>query len=91
MIALTPNGDFETNANGQLINTSQPANQNFISEVRCEQGTWNPDETFGRNPIIWTVSQSPKDRIDDLTRIGQKYIVVKNITYNPVTKVFNVQ
>lgn len=90
MIALTNNGDFAVDETGHLTTTSTPDKQNFMSEVRCLQGTYEPQPDFGRNPLVWGLSQSPKDRIDDLVRISKKYVSVQAITYNPVTKVFNI-
>ena len=88
-IALTPDGNFLL-VNGRLSETSEPEQQNFMSEVRCVQNTYAPDMTYGRNPIVWTISQSTNDRIDDLTRIGQKYLVVTSITFNTATQTYTV-
>lgn len=91
MIAIDDNGNFIVDANGRLTTTSRPADQNFVAEVRCIQGTWPVDLTYGRNVLIWTISQSPVDRCGDLARIGSKYTVVKSVVYNAQTETYEVQ
>lgn len=90
MIAINQDGDFVANATGQLTETTFPEQQNYMAETRCLQGTWPPNTLFGRNPLIWGISQSVKDRIDDLTRIGQQYLVVRSITSDLQGKVYNI-
>jgi len=80
MIAIDENGNFVM-VNNKLSSTSNLPLQSFKAECRCEQGTYVADSLFGRNPIIWQISQSPNDRIDDLYRIGYKYLAVNSITY----------
>jgi hypothetical protein len=80
-IALTDDGNFLTK-NGRLTTAQNPPFQNYKSEVRCIQNTYPPDLTFGRNTLVWTLSQSVRDRCADLVRIGDKYLPVKSVTYN---------
>lgn len=88
MIAIDPNGDFVI-VNGKLTEAINPPWQNYMSEARCLQGTWSPDLTFGRNPIIWELG-NVGNRIDDLTRIGIKYVVVQSVTFDSTFKRYNI-
>lgn len=91
-IALDENGDFKTVGGKLTTVTGQAAlNQNAMSETRCLQDTWPVDLTFGRNQLVWGLSQSPRDRIADLVRISSKYFTVKAATYDPERKIYNVQ
>jgi len=89
-IALTPSGDFAT-VNGALAESDSPLWQNYESEVRCLQGTYAPDLNFGRNPYVWGLSQSPKDRCADLISIGEKYVVVRSVVYDSPAKTYRIQ
>ncbi len=80
-IALDDQGDFVTNNAGNLTTTQLGPQQNFISEVRCLQTTYSVDPTFGRSYLVWTLSQSIKDRIDDLIRISKKYLTINSVSY----------
>lgn len=91
MLALDNNGNFVVDTSNHLTATSVPLEQNFKSEVRCIQETWVPDSTFGRNTLVWTLSQSISDRCLDLTRIGTKYMTVQSVMYDSVTKEFAIQ
>ncbi len=91
MIMLDDDGNFAVDSSNHLKSATNPAGQNFKSEVRCIQGTWTPDETFGRNALIWTLSQSVQDRCSDLTRIGNKYMTVESVSYNSTTKQYSIQ
>lgn len=80
---LTDDGDFATeNGNIAYVDGRYALIQNYKSDVRCEQNTFGPAPDFGRNPLVWKLSQSKKDRIADLTRIGTKYLSVKAVTEN---------
>lgn len=80
--ALTDEGDFIIDNSGNIafVDGQHALIQNYKSEVRCEQNTFPPLPEFGRNPLIWKLSQSKQDRIDDLTRIGNKYVYVQAVT-----------
>lgn len=65
MIAIDENGDFVL-IDGKLTETSVPQQQNYISEVRCLQDTYEPDPGFGRNPLTWSLSQNPSERMRNL-------------------------
>lgn len=85
MIALDENGNFVVDANNHLKETTTPADQNFMSECRCMQGTYAMDPSYGLNPVVWELSQSPRDRCADLYRIGIKYTPVQSVLYNSET------
>lgn len=89
-IALTDNGNFLLK-DGKLTQAQNPPLQYFKSEVRCIQETYAVDRTFGRNVLVWNLSQSPSDRCADLTRIGEKYMPVKSVTYNELLQEYNIQ
>ena len=91
MIAIDDNGNFVVTATNHLTTTATSPAQNFKAEVRCIQGTWAPDQTFGRNTLIWTLSQSVGDRCADLIRIGTKYMTVIAVSYDPQTQQYSVQ
>ena len=91
MIAIDDNGNFEIDSSNHLKAAKNPPAQNLKAEVRCIQDTWTPDPTFGRNTLLWTLSQSVGDRCSDLIRIGQKYMTVNSVSYNAETKEFLVQ
>lgn len=40
--------------------------QDAASECRCEQGGNFADATYGRNPLVWKLSQSNIDRVADV-------------------------
>ena len=50
--------------------------QDAVSECRCEQGGNFADSAYGRNPLVWKLSQSSADKVADIKRIVTKY-------YNP--------
>lgn len=56
--------------------------QDAMSECRCEQGGNFADSTYGRNVLVWKLSQSPADRIADIKRIVTKYYNPYSITYD---------
>ena len=89
-IALTDNGNFDTR-NGRLTQAQNPPLQYYKSEVRCIQETYAVDRTFGRNVLVWNLSQSVSDRAADLLRIGEKYMPVKSVTYNSELQEYNIQ
>jgi hypothetical protein len=59
----------------------QSLEQDAMSECRCEQGGNFTDETYGRNPLVWKLSQSSADRVADVKRIVTKYYNPYSITY----------
>lgn len=88
-IALTDNGNFDVK-DGRLTRAQNPPLQNFKSEVRCIQETYPVNPTFGRNVLVWELSQSPQDRCADIFRIGEKYMPVKSVFYETETKTYQV-
>jgi len=89
-IALTDNGNFLLK-DGKLTAAQNPPLQYFKSEVRCIQETYAVDPTFGRNVLVWNLSQSVGDRCSDLYRIGEKYMPVKSVTYDSELQEYNIQ
>jgi hypothetical protein len=63
--------------------------QDAMSECRCEQGGNFADDTYGRNPLVWKLSQSSADRIADIKRIVTKYYNPYSITYENGTITVN--
>ena len=59
----------------------QSLEQDAMSECRCEQGGNFTDSTYGRNPLVWKLSQSSADKIADVKRIVSKYYNPYSITY----------
>lgn len=55
--------------------------QDAMSECRCEQGGNFVDSSYGRNPLVWKLSQSSADKIADVKRIVSKYYDPYSITY----------
>lgn len=90
-IALDDNGNFLLGDNGNLSESQNPPLQYFKSEVRCIQETYAVDTTYGRNVLVWNLSQSVGDRCSDLYRIGEKYMPVKSVTYSNELKTYQVQ
>ncbi len=91
MIALDNNGNFVVNTAGRLTTTGTPGVQCAKGETRCIQGSWEADPYFGRNELVWTISQSVQDRSADLNRIASKYINVVFVTYNPEFERYEIQ
>jgi hypothetical protein len=56
--------------------------QDAMSECRCEQGGNFADSDYGRNVLVWKLSQSPSDRVADIKRIVTKYYNPYSITYD---------
>jgi len=90
MIEIDDNGNFVVDDNGLLKTTSRPNTQSAKAEMRCQQGSWFLDPTFGRNLLVWTISQSPRDRSMDLSRIAQKYVTVGSVVYNTQTQTYDI-
>lgn len=67
----------------------QSLEQDAMSECRCEQGGNFTDDLYGRNPLVWKLSQSPADKIADVKRIVSKYYDPYSITYENGTITVN--
>lgn len=91
MIALDDNGNFVVDALNHLTSTRTPNVQCAKSELRCQQGSWFINPYFGRNQLVWTISQSTADRSLDITRIIQKYANPIAVTYNAQTQQYEAQ
>lgn len=91
MIAIDDNGNFEVNGSGGLKTTSTPGPQCAKAETRCLQGTWTAQPFFGRNSLVWSISQSTQDRSADLNRIASKYVNVVFVTYNDEFQRYEIQ
>lgn len=53
--------------------------QDARSECRCEQNTYFADQFYGRNPLVWKLSQVTNDRITDIKNIVTKYYEPQSI------------
>jgi hypothetical protein len=51
-----------------------------MSECRCEMGGNFADPAYGRDPLVWKLSQSNIDRISDIKRIVRKYYEPNSIS-----------
>jgi hypothetical protein len=91
VIALDDNGNFVTDDAGHLTTTRIPGIQNAKCELRCIQGSWPANLFFGRNQLIWTISQSVQDRSLDINRVATKYVQVISVTYEEDRARYNVQ
>ncbi|HNX82680.1 MAG TPA: hypothetical protein PKL77_11115 [Candidatus Omnitrophota bacterium] len=60
----------------------QSLEQDAISECRCEQGGNFADATYGRDPLVWKLSQKNADKINDIKRIVTKYYTPYSISYD---------
>ena len=91
MIAIDQSGNIITNNKGMIKSVSgdEAKEQNFASEVRCVQGTFDYLPSFGRNPAVWYLTTSISDRVFDLVRISKKYLSLKSIDY--INKIFNIR
>ena len=81
---LDSNGNLVINTATGLVNqvTGQRSlEQDAISECRCEQGGNFADSTYGRDPLVWKLSQKNADKINDIKRIVTKYYTPYSITY----------
>lgn len=83
-IMLDSDGNIIVNADTGLVEQVtdlRSLEQDAMSECRCEQGGNFADETYGRNPLVWKLSQSSADRVADVKRIVTKYYNPYSITY----------
>ena len=81
---LDSDGNILVNATtglSQQVTGRKSLEQDAMSECRCEQGGNFADSTYGRNPLVWKLSQSSADRIADIKRIVSKYYNPYSITY----------
>lgn len=84
-IKLDSDGNIVVNAVTGLaeqVTGQQSLEQDAVSECRCEQGGNFADDTYGRNPLAWKLSQSSADKIADVKRIVSKYYNPYSITYD---------
>ena len=83
-IMLDSDGNIVVDATTGLskqVTGKQSLEQDAVSECRCEQGGNFADSDYGRNPLVWKLSQSSADRIADRKRIVTKYYDPYSITY----------
>ena len=64
----------------EQVTGKQSLEQDAMSECRCEQGGNFTDSTYGRNPLVWKLSQSDTDRVADIKRIVEKYYAPNSIS-----------
>jgi hypothetical protein len=89
---LDSNGNIVVNATTGLseqVTGQQSLEQDAMSECRCEQGGNFTDSSYGRNPLVWKLSQSSADKIADVKRIVTKYYDPYSITYENGTITVN--
>lgn len=85
-LALDDDGNilFDPNTGLSLQRTGKPAlEQDARAECRCEQGTYFVDIYYGRNPLVWKLSQVESDRVSDIRRIVEKYYIPQSIGPGP--------
>jgi len=83
-LKLDSDGNIVVNASTGLaeqVTDLQSLEQDAMSECRCEQGGNFTDSSYGRNPLVWKLSQSSADKIADVNRIVSKYYNPYSITY----------
>lgn len=85
MIGVDDSGNFIQGTSGTLIQVDTNAGliQSAKAEIRCLQGTWVFNTNFGRSDIVWSLSQSSKDRSLDIFRIASRYAPVLSVDYVP--------
>jgi hypothetical protein len=79
---LDDNGEIQfddTTGLSLQIYDYQSLEQDARSECRCVQNTYFADSTYGRNPLVWTLSQKVSDRIADINLIVNKYLSPQSI------------
>ncbi|MBN2401983.1 MAG: hypothetical protein JXN64_06265 [Spirochaetes bacterium] len=82
-ISLDPDGNIQVNPiTGLSIQVSgqQALEEQAMSECRCEQNGNFADPTYGRDALVWKLSQSNIDRVADIKRIIQKYYEPNSIS-----------
>lgn len=70
----------ETTGLSEQVSGQASLEQDAMSECRCEQNGNFADSTYGRDALVWKLSQSNIDRVADIKRIVQKYYEPNNIT-----------
>lgn len=81
---LDSDGNIEVDTTTGLskqVTGQQSLEQDAMSECRCEQGGNFVDSSYGRNPMVWRLSQNSADRIADVKRIVSKYYDPYSISY----------
>ena len=80
---LDSSGNIQVDSNTGLsrqVYGQDSLEQDAASECRCEQGGNFADATYGRNPLVWKLSQSNIDRVADVKRIVTKYFTPNSIS-----------
>ena len=83
-LKLDSDGNIVVNASTGLaeqVTDLQSLEQDAMSECRCEQGGNFTDGSYGKNPLVWKLSQSSADKVADVKRIVSKYYNPYSITY----------
>ena len=81
---LDGDGNIVINASTGLsrqVTGQQSLEQDAMSECRCEQGGNFADSSYGRNPMVWRLTQNSADRVADVKRIVSKYYDPFSISY----------
>jgi hypothetical protein len=82
-IKLDAGGNIVVNeTTGLSVQVSGQASleQDAMSECRCEMNGNFADSEYGRDSLVWKLSQSNIDRVADIKRIIQKYYEPNSIT-----------
>ncbi|MDD5363623.1 MAG: hypothetical protein PHN88_15985, partial [Ignavibacteria bacterium] len=75
-IKLDADGNIVINATTGLseqVTGKESLECDAISECRCEMGGNFADPAYGRDALVWKLSQSNIDRVADIKRIVRKY------------------
>jgi hypothetical protein len=82
-IKLDADGNIVVNSTTGLseqVNGQDILEQGAISECRCEMGGNIADPNYGRDSLVWKLSQSNIDRVADIKRIVRKYYEPNSIS-----------
>ena len=70
----------ETTGLSEQVSGKAALEQDAISECRCEAGGNFADPTYGRDSLVWKLSQSNIDKVADIKRIVRKYFEPNSIS-----------
>jgi hypothetical protein len=82
-ISLNSNGEIQVDPLTGLslqVYGQDALEQQAMSECRCEQPGNFADPNYGRDPLVWKLSQSNIDRVADIKRIVRKYYEPNSIS-----------
>lgn len=82
-ISVNSNGEIQVDSITGLsiqVEGLQALEQQAMSECRCEMGQNFADPNYGRDSLVWKLSQSNIDRVADIKRIVRKYYEPNSIS-----------